>query len=126
MVVYLGVAEKVMATDLVSRGRVRIKKRTVSDRGRFFSFPGWRFCLLLLVVLVLFYGYLANRVIVLGHTMEQLEQKNKTLRATNAEMKVNVSWLYSVGNLEEEAENFQMVVPREVSYLNVNREIALK
>ncbi len=125
MVVYLGVAEKVAATNLISRDKVKTKKRVVDGKERF-PLPGWRFCLLLLVILVLFYGYLANRVIVLGHTVEQLEKKNKTLRATNAEMKVNVSWLYSVGNLEEEAENFQMVVPREISYLNVNREIALK
>ncbi|MBD3282092.1 MAG: hypothetical protein GF387_00550 [Candidatus Portnoybacteria bacterium] len=84
--------------------------------------------LVTLIVLGLFFYILeVNAIAGSGYKMRELNKEIKELEAENKIMQVNISNLRSINNLEEKAQDFEMVEAETVEYVTLHyRTVAEK
>ena len=116
MTVYLGTARR-----QISSNKIKLNKKN-----RELKFSQILYTLLgTVVVLGLFYGIIANKVVTTGYDVKVTEKRLNDMKDKNDELKIKVSELKSVKVLEDKIMEIGMIEPGDVDYMSVGREIAL-
>lgn len=83
-----------------------------------------------LVVLIcamgVFYIFEVNNVATQGYTIRDLEKQAQDLRNSNEKLKIREAELRSMYNIEERTKNLNMIAPKDVSYMALPGNVAMK
>ena len=84
----------------------------------------------LLVVLICIFGVIyifeVNNVATQGYQIRDLEQKAQELRENNEKLKLKEAELRSMYNIEQKTKDLNMVAPKDVSYISLPGNVAMK
>lgn len=110
-----------------------VKKRSITKenkpigRSENFKFSQVLYTLLgVILVLGLFYGIIANKVVTTGYSIKTIEKELDDIKKKNDELSIAVVELKSVQVLEDKVTEIGMVEPRDIDYMSIGREVALK
>ncbi len=102
------------------------KKIKVVRKSRNFKFSQLFYVLGGLVILLgLFYGVIANKVVTTGYDIKTNEKKLNMMKDENDELRIKISELKSVQILEDKVVEMGMTEPKVVDYMRIGREIAI-
>ena len=83
-----------------------------------------------LVVLIcvsgVFYIFEVNNLAMKGYEIRSLENQLKDLQKKNEAFRIQAAELKSMYKIEEKTKDLNMVVPKDVSYLNLPGDVAMK
>ena len=84
----------------------------------------------LLVVLIctagVFYIFEVNNVATQGYQIKDLEKKVQDLKNSNENLKIREAELRSMYNIEEKTKDLNMTAPKDVSYISLPGDVAMK
>lgn len=80
----------------------------------------------LVCVLGVFYIFEINNMATKGYEIKALENQMGVLKKENEKLKIQEAELKSMYNIEEKTKDLNMVVPKDVSYLNLPGDVAMK
>lgn len=114
------------SNSLAFGGRKRaIRQKPVSSSGM-----EWVNLSFLLVVLIclLGVGYIfeVNRVATQGYEIRELEKRVQDLKDKNEKLKIREAELRSMYNIEQNSKDLDMVAPKDVSYMQLPGNVAMK
>jgi len=85
---------------------------------------------LLLVTLIcaagVFYIFEVNNVATQGYTIRDLEKQAQELRDNNEKLKIREAELRSMYNIEQNSKDLNMTAPKDVSYMALPGNVAMK
>ena len=73
-----------------------------------------------------FYIYEVNNLATKGFEIKDLEAQLEKQKKENENLNIRAAELKSMYNIEEKTKNLNMVVPKDISYLNVPGNVAMK
>lgn len=83
-----------------------------------------------LVVLVcatgVFYIFEVNNLATKGYEIDKLEKQLNNLQKENERLQIEAAELKSMYRIEEKTKELNMVVPKDVSYMNLPGDVAMK
>jgi len=83
-----------------------------------------------LVILVcatgVFYIFEVNNLATKGYEIDKYEKQLNDLKKENERLQIQAAELKSMYNIEEKTKNLNMIVPKDVSYMNLPGDVAMK
>lgn len=80
----------------------------------------------LICVLGVFYIFEVNNLATKGYEIRGLEKKIQELKENNEKLRIREAELKSMYNIEQSSKNFNMTAPKDVSYLSLPGDVAMK
>lgn len=104
-------------------GRKRTAKIKPIKTGRI----TWTLVLVTLICAAgVFYIFEVNNVATQGYTIRDLEKQAQDLRDSNEKLKIKEAELRSMYNIEQRTKDLNMIAPKDVSYLSLPGNVAMK
>ena len=111
------------------RGCVRSKRATAKNYQGSFELNFKSLSIILgsiIFVLGVFYLYQVNDLATMGYEIRDIEKEIYSLSEINKDNRIKEVELKSMYNIEKTAEDLNLVSTKEVTYLNLNEEVAMK
>ncbi|HLM84306.1 MAG TPA: hypothetical protein VK254_03810 [Candidatus Bathyarchaeia archaeon] len=87
----------------------------------------WSFLLVILIcVSGVFYIFEVNNVATQGFKIRELEKQVQDLKNSNGNLKIKEAQLRSMYNIEERTKDLDMTAPKDVSYMMLPGNVAMK
>jgi hypothetical protein len=87
----------------------------------------WSFLLVCLICAAgVFYIFQVNNIATQGYKIQALEKQAQELRDSNEKLKIREAELRSMYNIEERTKGLNMTTPKDVSYLTLPGNVAMK
>ena len=87
----------------------------------------WTLALVTLICAAgVFYIFEVNNVATQGYTIRDLEKQAQELRDENEKLKIREAELRSMYNIEQRTKDLNMIAPKDVSYLSLPGNVAMK
>ncbi|TSA46185.1 hypothetical protein D4R51_00545 [bacterium] len=103
------------------------RKKTVKSRGGLVGNVTLNFLVAALVCMLgVFYIFEVNNMATKGYEIKGLENQMGDLKKENEKLKIQEAELKSMYNIEEKTKDLNMIVPKDVSYLNLPGDVAMK
>jgi hypothetical protein len=103
--------------------RAKTKPVSTSGTGRI----SWSFLLVSLICVVgVLYIFEVNNAATQGYNIQSLEKQVQELKNNNEKLKIREAELRSMYNIEERTKNLNMTAPKDVSYLTLPGNVAMK
>jgi len=80
----------------------------------------------LVCALGVFYIFEVNNVATKGYDIRALEKKVQDLKESNEKLRIREAELKSLNNIEEKTKDLNMTAPKDVSYLTLPGNVAMK
>lgn len=80
----------------------------------------------LVCLLGVFYIFEVNNMATKGYEIKALENQMSELKKENEKLKIQEAQQRSMYNIEEKTKELNMIVPKDVSYLNLPGDVAMK
>jgi len=84
------------------------------------------FLVMLICAAGVFYIFEVNNIATKGYEIKSLENRLNELRRENENLRLREAELRSIYKIEEKTEELNMVVPQNISYLNLPGDVAMK
>lgn len=84
------------------------------------------FLVALVCALGVFYIFEVNNLATKGYEIDKLEKQLNDLKKENDRLQIEAAELKSMYNIEEKTKELNMIVPKDVSYMNLPGNVAMK
>jgi cell division protein FtsL len=74
----------------------------------------------------IFYIFEVNNLATKGYEIRELENRLKDVQKANETLRIQAAELKSMYKIEEKTKELNMVAPKDVSYLNIPGDVAMK
>jgi len=103
------------------------KKRTAKTKPAKTGRITWTFLLVSLICAAgVFYIFEVNNAAMQGYKIQNLEKQAQDLKDNNEKLKIKEAELRSMYNIEEKTKDLNMTAPKDVSYLTLPGNVAMK
>jgi len=103
------------------------RKKAVKTKPEKASRITWSFLLVSLICAAgVFYIFEVNNAATQGYKIQSLEKQAQELRDSNEKLKIKEAELRSMYNIEEKTKDLNMTAPKDVSYLTLPGNVAMK
>ncbi len=103
------------------------RKKAIKAKPEKTSKITWSFLLVSLVCASgVFYIFQVNSSATQGYKIQALEKQVQELRDNNEKLKIREAELRSMYNIEEKTKNLNMTAPKDVSYMMLPGDVAMK
>ncbi|MFA5871972.1 MAG: septum formation initiator family protein [Parcubacteria group bacterium] len=114
---------------ITSASSVDFGKRKGAIKSNSFQFGRITLSFLLVAMIcaaAVFYIFEVNNQATKGYEIKNLEDNLEALKANNEKLKIQAAELKSMYNIEEKTKELNMTAPKDISYINVPGEMAMK
>ncbi len=84
------------------------------------------FLVALVCALGVYYIFEVNKIAVRGYEIRELESKLEKIKKDNETLQIQAAELKSMYKIEERTKELNMIVPKDISYLNLPGDVAMK
>ncbi|MDI6778211.1 MAG: cell division protein FtsL [Patescibacteria group bacterium] len=84
------------------------------------------FLVTLICALGVFYIFEVNNLATKGYEIDKLEKQLSNLQKENERLQIQAAELKSMYKIEEKTKDLNMIAPKDVSYLNLPGDVAMK
>lgn len=84
------------------------------------------FLVMLICALGVFYIFEVNNLATKGYEIDRMEKQLNELKKENESLQIQAAELKSMYKIEEKTKEFNMIAPKDMSYMNLPGDVAMK